>query len=374
MKNEFVMLMIILPTIVLLLTMNNAGIVFSQTANQAATSNIVNYKIPLWVKNNAGWWANGTIGDQDFLKGIEYLINQTIIVIPPTNQLTTNASYQEIPVWIKHNAGWWANGTIGDQDFVKGMEFLIANEIIHVNMQNNNQCPSGQYFDALSNACVSTAEKQLLLHIFSPHNPPELLAIFDRHTTPNDFISSFQTQPLDLYPKLNHALSGYSMDSINAAIETAKSHGNIKYIAYDNEKNNGNLSTPSTELLDPSASTNEAASLAKQAGLGFAAEPTHDLLMQEYKGVDWAKVDFMVMQMQHYTTNDASFISDVTTVSDWIKSKNPNTIIFVQFNTAFDTIPHLISLTKSVSSKIDGVSVVIPDPATVEPLLVGIGR
>ena len=81
----------------------------------------------------------------------------------------------------------------------------------------------------------------------------------------------------------------------------------------------------------------------------------------------------MVMQMQKFT-KDPSFTSDVTTVSNWIKSKNPDTKIFVQINTAFDNTPHLISLTKSVSDKIDGVSVVIPDTATIEPLLVGIGR
>ena len=367
------MLTIILPLTALFLIVTNAEIVFSQTATQTTTS-VGYYKIPSWIKHNAGWWADGTIGDNDFLKGIEYLINQTIIVIPPQSQPTVSAEHRGIPVWIKHNAGWWADGTIGDNDFVKGMQFLVANEIIHVNMKNANQCPPGQHFDAISNSCTPGTEKQYLLHIFSPNNPPELLAIFDRHTSSSDFISSFKTQNLDLYPTLNHCLSGYSMDSITGAIETTKSHSNIKYIAYDNEKDNGNLSTPPTELVDPAASTNQAASLVKQAGLGFSVQPTHALLMKEYQGVDWTKVDFMVMQMQKSTKDDPSFISDVTTVSDWVKSKNPNTIIFVQVNTAFDTTPHLVSLTKSISSKIDGISVVMPDPTTVESLLVGIGR
>ena len=26
----------------------------------------------------------------------------------------------EIPAWIKNNAGWWADGSIGDKDFVSG--------------------------------------------------------------------------------------------------------------------------------------------------------------------------------------------------------------------------------------------------------------
>jgi hypothetical protein len=34
----------------------------------------INYLIPNWIKSNAGWWANGSISDEDFVKGIQYLI------------------------------------------------------------------------------------------------------------------------------------------------------------------------------------------------------------------------------------------------------------------------------------------------------------
>ena len=40
--------------------------------------------VPTWVKNNAGWWADGTIGDSDFITGIQYLIEEGIITIPST--------------------------------------------------------------------------------------------------------------------------------------------------------------------------------------------------------------------------------------------------------------------------------------------------
>ena len=40
--------------------------------------------VPAWVKNNAGWWADGTIGDSDFITGIQYLIEEGIITIPST--------------------------------------------------------------------------------------------------------------------------------------------------------------------------------------------------------------------------------------------------------------------------------------------------
>jgi len=37
--------------------------------------------IPAWVKNNADWWAQGLITDDDFVKGIQYLIEQGIITV-----------------------------------------------------------------------------------------------------------------------------------------------------------------------------------------------------------------------------------------------------------------------------------------------------
>lgn len=35
--------------------------------------------IPSWIKNNAGWWSEGKIDDQSFVKAIQYLVEQGII-------------------------------------------------------------------------------------------------------------------------------------------------------------------------------------------------------------------------------------------------------------------------------------------------------
>ena len=37
--------------------------------------------IPEWIKNNASWWSQNLISDDDFLKGIQYLIQQGIIKV-----------------------------------------------------------------------------------------------------------------------------------------------------------------------------------------------------------------------------------------------------------------------------------------------------
>ena len=87
--------------------------------------------VPDWVKNNAGWWATEQIDDSSFLQGIQYLIKEGIMVIPPTETSESTGS-QGVPSWIKNNAGWWADGQIDDSSFVLGMQWLISNDIIIV--------------------------------------------------------------------------------------------------------------------------------------------------------------------------------------------------------------------------------------------------
>jgi len=43
--------------------------------------NIDETSIPVWIKNNAGWWATDQIDDSSFLQGIQYLVQNGIIVV-----------------------------------------------------------------------------------------------------------------------------------------------------------------------------------------------------------------------------------------------------------------------------------------------------
>jgi hypothetical protein len=96
--------------------------------NRITSTNDVS--IPEWIRNNALWWSEEQIDDNTFIQGIEYLIKNDIIVIPQTQQETTES--QEIPSWIRNNAAWWADGQIDDETFVQGLEFLIQKGIIRV--------------------------------------------------------------------------------------------------------------------------------------------------------------------------------------------------------------------------------------------------
>jgi len=208
---------------------------------------IIKTQIPDWIRNNAEWWAQGAIGDSDFVSGIQYLIKQKIMQIPPTvvsdsedetkNKSVSDQGYIEVngreffvsrynpasvtltgkveedqykvycdfskpgeyydesisilvardgtfhhemlfnndfkegeynldckyknkdfgslsfsltkstyektaekepkpeknlPEWIKNNAEWWSQGLISDDDFVKGIQYLVEQGIIRV--------------------------------------------------------------------------------------------------------------------------------------------------------------------------------------------------------------------------------------------------
>ncbi|MFB5637480.1 MAG: hypothetical protein ACE5RF_03635 [Nitrosarchaeum sp.] len=84
--------------------------------------------VPSWIKNNAGWWADGNLDDVTFVEGVQYLIKNQIIKVGNISQSTDKDNI--IPKWVKNNAGWWADGSISDEDFLKGIEYLVQKRII----------------------------------------------------------------------------------------------------------------------------------------------------------------------------------------------------------------------------------------------------
>ncbi len=60
----------------------------------SVNSAMADTSIPQWIKNDAKWWSEGSISDTDFLKGIQYLVRQGIIKVdvPVTEVIATNGS------------------------------------------------------------------------------------------------------------------------------------------------------------------------------------------------------------------------------------------------------------------------------------------
>ena len=80
------------------------------------------FTIPNWVKNTAGWWADGQIDDSAFLQAIEFLINEDIVTV----QIPAVESevVEGVPVWVKNTAGWWGEDKIHDVTFIATIKYL----------------------------------------------------------------------------------------------------------------------------------------------------------------------------------------------------------------------------------------------------------
>jgi hypothetical protein len=87
-------------------------------------------KVPSWIKTTAGFWVDGFSSDEEFVNAIEFLINNGVIVIPPTT--TGGDSAIEIPSWIKTTTGFWVDGFTSDDEFVRAIQWLIENGIMRI--------------------------------------------------------------------------------------------------------------------------------------------------------------------------------------------------------------------------------------------------
>ncbi len=103
----------------------------THTTDQSSTQTPTGVVIPKWIKNNAKWWSQSSLDDATFASGIQYLIKQGVIQLPPTESGKPTSGVT-LPSWVKTNAGFWADGQIDDQTFASGIQYLIKIGIITV--------------------------------------------------------------------------------------------------------------------------------------------------------------------------------------------------------------------------------------------------
>ena len=64
------------------------GILFQpiplETAKLTINVGQMETSIPDWIKNNEGWWADGQIDDGSIVSGIQWLVSNEVMQIPPT--------------------------------------------------------------------------------------------------------------------------------------------------------------------------------------------------------------------------------------------------------------------------------------------------
>tara|TARA_B110000014_G_C20116620_1_gene589949 strand:+ start:1331 stop:2836 length:1506 start_codon:yes stop_codon:yes gene_type:complete len=93
--------------------------------------------VPPWIKNTAGWWVDGQIPDGEFMKSLQFLVENKIISVETSSK--TQSTLQTIPEWIKNTAGWWATNKIPDGEFLKGIKFLIDNGLLVIDLHESEE-------------------------------------------------------------------------------------------------------------------------------------------------------------------------------------------------------------------------------------------
>ena len=84
--------------------------------------------IPDWIKDYARNWATGEISDKEFMIGLDFMIQNKIIIISDID--STSFSTEDIPSWFRNTSNWWATGLISQQEFINSIKYLIQEDII----------------------------------------------------------------------------------------------------------------------------------------------------------------------------------------------------------------------------------------------------
>ncbi|BDQ30769.1 hypothetical protein [Nitrosopumilus zosterae] len=84
--------------------------------------------IPDWIKTYAKNWATGEISDSEFMTGLDFMLQNKIIVIPNIDY--AHSTFDNVPSWFRNISHWWANDLISQQEFINSIKFLIQNDII----------------------------------------------------------------------------------------------------------------------------------------------------------------------------------------------------------------------------------------------------
>ncbi len=90
--------------------------------------------VPAWIKASAGWWADGLVSDEAFVRGIEYMIQNGIVQVRQADGAEGGADGgpPAIPQWVKAGAKRWADGLVSDEAFARGIGLLVSMGIIRV--------------------------------------------------------------------------------------------------------------------------------------------------------------------------------------------------------------------------------------------------
>ena len=190
--------------------------------------------VPVWVKNNAGWWSSGQIDDQSFVSGVKFLIEEGIITVPSTTRSVSTSD--SIPDWVKNTAGWWSNNEISENDFLNAIQYLIKTGTMSVSADSvsDDMGQPSQYQPPISestNTINKTGDNSLdqLLVVCQSEENPRLVRYCEKAIKEDYNLkkyksnsTSFQVGPITYY---------YATDWQEEIKGVVKQYNNISYTA-----------------------------------------------------------------------------------------------------------------------------------------------
>lgn len=88
--------------------------------------------------------------------------------------------------------------------------------------------------------------------------------------------------------------------------------------------------TPSEESADVVGSIDAVMKAIRDQGYKAGVTPDYNMIVQNYKQIDWQNVDLLGMQIQRFTGDTERLVKWANEISEYVKSVNPNTEVFAQ--------------------------------------------
>lgn len=112
----------------------------------------------------SGVYQTTLILDRDFPRGTYKVIGTfNGVAIPTSFFYVKESTLAKIPLWFKNNAGWWADGKISDVDFVSGLQYLINKKLFQFEYNSETQDIQRLYIDVEGKSQVRRGTMQSII-------------------------------------------------------------------------------------------------------------------------------------------------------------------------------------------------------------------
>lgn len=234
---------------------------------------------------------------------------------------------------------------------------------IFASLATGSQDQSVNNIEQLSNqeecSFSETPQEPLLFGVFTFANDTDSMEVMQEQYSANDrnhyVMHSIRVLPqglwlYDEFPTHRKMIIIQSLDNITQAIDIDRYH-NISTISYDIEHWER---TPESERVDPLFSISRGAGIVHEAGFSYGITPDAEMLIDNYKRINWSEIDFLGMQLQRFSQNIEEYSSLANEIASFAKCKNPNIEIFTQLSFRLTDANDMINIIDNVHDTVDG--------------------